>query len=216
MRILLLTLLTSLCIFPVAAWGQVGTLTIRVDHPDGLPFSREKLTYDEAMDAMLEFLSSRRGGVFLLEEAGQLMMQVRASGEEVQVTTGEGSQTHSLTTVLDQFELARATGHLAVCKMNLQMLATALKDWAADHNGRYPDKLADLTPRYLKQAVSCSAKQREDTYSSKYRKTVSPDHFVLQCTISHSKAGVGEGVPAYDSSFGLIQTDDELRQHFKP
>jgi len=60
--------------------------------------------------------------------------------------------------------------HLALklCEKNFEKIRNALKLYATDNNGNFPDKLAALTPKYLKKIPICPGVGK-DAYSSSYR-----------------------------------------------
>ncbi len=202
--------------FSSLALAQTPTMTIRYNYDGEQPIRRDGVSYDDGLDVLLEYLRSKRDGQFQMGQGEQVILEIKVTGEQVQLTTAKGTQTTTLDAVLANFESARAAGHLAACKVNLQTMATALKAWGADHDGHFPDNLALLVPTYLTQVPSCTARSGYDTYGAGYKQRQAPDHFVLQCTVNHTAAGVGHGIPAYDSDFGLIESESDLRQRFHP
>jgi Tfp pilus assembly protein PilE len=52
--------------------------------------------------------------------------------------------------LIPNFIHARAESQMAADQANLKSIATALEEYAVDHRGRYPDRLTQLTPTYLK------------------------------------------------------------------
>ncbi|MCD4786288.1 MAG: serine/threonine protein kinase [Candidatus Eremiobacteraeota bacterium] len=61
--------------------------------------------------------------------------------------------------------------HAFSCSTNLVGISLALEKYAKVHQGKYPDSLKDLTPRYIKSIPTCSAADY-DTYSASYKKGV--------------------------------------------
>lgn len=216
MRFLFLALMAVLLlpVVSLAQNGSVGSVVVSFEYVDGPPSRREGLTFNEGTDALLEFLKSNRDGVCRIGDEKQVMLEMRVSGDEVQITNQGKTQTTTRASVLANFESARAAGHLAACQVNIQQIAKALRAWATDHSGQYPDSLTQLAPAYLTSVPSCTDRPDLDTYGSSYRKRDS--HFVLQCSVDHSAAEVPKGVPAYDSDFGLIKTGAELQEKFRP
>lgn len=100
---------------------------------------------------------------------------------------------------------ARSQGQTTACKSNLKNIATALEMYATDHEGRYPERLAQLIPgNYVKCIPTCPT-AGYDTYSRSYRALEKPDHFALCCTGSfHAKASLAANYPAYTSEEGLL------------
>lgn len=52
--------------------------------------------------------------------------------------------------LIPNFLHARSESMMAADKANLKNIATALEEYAVDHNGKYPDHLPQLVPGYLK------------------------------------------------------------------
>lgn len=61
----------------------------------------------------------------------------------------------------------RCGGQYTACLNNLKNVGTALEMYSTDAAGRYPGKLAQLVPNYLKTIPTCSTAGR-DTYSDNY------------------------------------------------
>jgi hypothetical protein len=101
------------------------------------------------------------------------------------------------------------------CKSNLQILGSALERWAADNSGLYPDTMGQLFPNYLATPPLCPTLGL-DTYSSSYHRGEARFWCQLRCTGDHSGADLPKGLPAYTSEWGLINSIDELKLHYKP
>ncbi len=68
------------------------------------------------------------------------------------------------------------------CNSQLKTLATCLEMYAADHSGRYPKELHDLTPNYLHHLPHCPG---QGAYT--YEMHAKPDTFTVRCsTRNHS------------------------------
>lgn len=92
------------------------------------------------------------------------------------------------------------------CATNLKHLGMALEMWAVDHDGKYPERLADVTPEYLLQMPTCPS-ARTDTYSHGYSTLPAPRFYQFYCEgLHHGQAGLGENRPFYDGEKG-VQTD---------
>ncbi|MGV8125313.1 MAG: alpha-2-macroglobulin family protein [Candidatus Xenobiia bacterium LiM19] len=76
--------------------------------------------------------------------------------------------------------------------------------YASDHGGRYPEKLSDITPLYLKTIPTCPVAGK-DTYSPSYRSTKDPDYFLVFCSGSYHQGSCPPNFPQYDSVAGLIE-----------
>lgn len=98
------------------------------------------------------------------------------------------------------FQQARSQGQLTACKSNLKNIATASEMWAADHQGRYPKKLEELTPEYLRSIPTCPTAGK-DTYSEKYESALEPDNFTVLCRGNHHG---DPDYPRYLATEGLI------------
>lgn len=93
---------------------------------------------------------------------------------------------------------------IARCESNLKNLGTALEMYSTDNNGRFPQRLAALTPLYLKAIPTCPDAGR-DTYSASYQVAASPDAYTLYCRgNNHAREGMAPNSPQYTSTVGLI------------
>ena len=107
------------------------------------------------------------------------------------------------------FARAKAQGQLTACKSNLKNIGTALEMWATDHDGKYPQSLAELTPDYLVEIPQCAA-AAADTYSATYElkkhEMFGENYYEFFCKgHHHAKAGIQEDYPRYDAMIGLIE-----------
>jgi hypothetical protein len=99
---------------------------------------------------------------------------------------------------------AAGQGQFTACKSNLINIAMALEMASTDRRGRYPRKLAELTPDYLRTIPTCPASGR-DTYSTGFWSSMNPDYYEVACTGSHPAVGVESGFPRYNSIQGLLE-----------
>lgn len=93
------------------------------------------------------------------------------------------------------------------CSANCRMIGRALERYAVDHQGRYPPKLSDLKPRYLKIIFPCPAAFK-DTYSRTYRayNFQGFNYFKFYCEGKHHAwAGGEKNYPRYNS-YDLLLT----------
>jgi hypothetical protein len=98
---------------------------------------------------------------------------------------------------------AAGTKPYSACKSNLKNIATGLEMWASDHQGKYPERLSQLTPDYLKTLPTCPA-AGQDTYSAHYKRR--PAGFSVYCWGHHHKdMRVQRNRPAYNSEQGLVE-----------
>lgn len=135
-----------------------------------------------------------------VEDAGYLISTISDRKFDV-----EGSLA-TAALLVPNFVKARAQGQLTACKSNLKNEATALEMWSTDHNGRYPSKMSELVPDYLRYIPECPA-AGADTYSATYQKSEKPDAYTFFCCGSHhQKADVPSNFPQYNSYEGLKST----------
>ena len=92
------------------------------------------------------------------------------------------------------------------CKSNLKIIANALYRWSYDHQGRYPNKLGALAPKYIEAVPECPRAKR-DTYSTTYKSGTDAKafgFFRLYCRGHHHKADqYRANYPAYSSQEGI-------------
>lgn len=111
------------------------------------------------------------------------------------------------------------SNHYLSCQSNLKNLGTALEMHTTDHNKKYPAKLEDLKPEYLREIPQCVKGIKENSTASHfYRKfrgigtgsyvyEVSEDReaFTMYCSgKNHEPFGVPENYPQYNSVSGLM------------
>ncbi len=108
------------------------------------------------------------------------------------------------TLLAGNFGRARAQGQLTACKSNLKNIATANEMWSTDNSGRYPTRLSQLTPEYLRTIPTCPDAGK-DTYSEKFVSSQNPDNFTVVCA-GHNHGSAGD-FPQYDGMVGLIEGD---------
>jgi len=90
-----------------------------------------------------------------------------------------------------------------LCASQIKNIAVGLGMWAEDHHGRYPDRLQQLVPDYLRRIPECPAAGR-DTYSSGYQVSASPARCTVVCVGHHHAAeDLPPNQPGYDSQTGL-------------
>lgn len=152
---------------------------------------------DRQMNALLtEFLQGKRDGKFTMTLAvgGQTReMQMIKKGSQVEIwQNGQKVATQSAAAIYGSYQ-ARSQGQLTACKSNEKNIATGLEMWAADHQGAFPAKLAQLTPSYLRQIPTCPTCQK-DSYSATYQVRGSKYSFSCNGAAGH---------PSYNSDTGL-------------
>lgn len=92
-------------------------------------------------------------------------------------------------------------GTLTACKSNLKNIGTALEMYSTDNYGRYPCKLDDVTPSYVKVIPTCPSAG----YNSYiYIRSTNPDVYTTWCNGSHHTSITNiPNYPQYDSIEGL-------------
>ena len=103
------------------------------------------------------------------------------------------------------FMRARAQGSLVPCKSNVKNLATALRMYAQDNQGHYPQSLQQLLPdNYFKRLPTCPAAATM-TFTD-YQAATNPDRFSFSCVgDNHSKKyrRPSPNYPRCDSTWGV-------------
>lgn len=105
---------------------------------------------------------------------------------------------------------ARSGGsNLTACKSNLKNLGTAVEMYSTDHSGKYPAKLSQLTPNYLKTILTCpSAGTSTYTYQTgpkaAYNTPGYEDYYFIECKGDNHSDG-SPNFPQYDSINGLYE-----------
>lgn len=92
------------------------------------------------------------------------------------------------------------------CTDNCRKLESALKNYAAEHSGAYPEKLSNLIPTYIKKIPSCPAKWK-DTYSARYKSYSFPGLKYCRfycCGNNHAFGKTSEDFPRYNSYDGVM------------
>lgn len=110
---------------------------------------------------------------------------------------------------------AKAQNQCHQCSINIQNIATTLEFYSGDNEGKYPDKLSKLTPKYLKTIPTCSSAGK-DTYSSSYRVSPDKDFWLLSCSgNNHENVGVPPNYPHCNSNtfltYRTLDIDDDFR-----
>ncbi|MCA9780856.1 MAG: hypothetical protein KC800_29250 [Candidatus Eremiobacteraeota bacterium] len=102
----------------------------------------------------------------------------------------------------DRMIQQRVEKFLGGCKDNLTALGHSLDAYKKD-NGKYPDKLKDLVPKYIGAVPECPAAVK-DTYTLSYSQN-SAGGYVIYCKgDTHRLAGLKEDMPRFQSDKGLV------------
>lgn len=100
------------------------------------------------------------------------------------------------------------------CNSNLKNIATALESYSVENGGRYPSKLTELRPQYLKVVPECISRKPSElgkqTYARlgvefneyAYQQRTEPDGYLISCQTGVHPAP--KGYPQYDSFAGLV------------
>ncbi len=92
---------------------------------------------------------------------------------------------------------------LTYCKEAIKFVGVALKMYAEDNKGRYPEKLSQLVPGYLQKIPECPSAGK-DTYSNSYSAKTAPPSCLIYCNGAwHKEMGLPENFPQYSSAKGL-------------
>lgn len=91
------------------------------------------------------------------------------------------------------------------CCSNLKNIGTALEIYSTDNNDRYPAKLQQLVPEYLRLIPTCPAAAK-DTYSESYQLSKDGKDYSFYCKGHYHKGeGAPENDPSYNSKTGLVK-----------
>ncbi len=91
------------------------------------------------------------------------------------------------------------------CCSNLKNIGTALEMYSTDYAGKYPAKLQQLVPNYLRLIPTCPAAGK-DTYSASYQVSKDGKNYSFYCKGHYHKSeGAPENDPSYNSQTGLVK-----------
>lgn len=102
---------------------------------------------------------------------------------------------------------------LSGCRNNLNIMNKALDRYETDHQGRFPKRLSELTPQYLKQIPSCPA-------GGHYYYIDLGDTWLIECTGNvHAESGLKGRHPALSNDCGIwVKKEDrpkELEEYYR-
>ena len=100
------------------------------------------------------------------------------------------------------------------CKQNLIKISTGLRLFAAENGGKFPKKLAEISPnpKYLDFVPTCPAASK-DTYTSGYKPAKDLKSYVVYCNgCNHETVLVKENNPVFDSENGIQVERDKERK----
>ena len=105
--------------------------------------------------------------------------------------------------IVPNFLRARSSGQMSACKSNLKNLGISMDMYSTDNFGKYPLRLEQITPNYLKVLPTC-ASAGEATYT--YERAEKPDVYTIYCKGDyHRRDRCKTNYPQYDSIHGLIE-----------
>ncbi len=113
--------------------------------------------------------------------------------------------------ILPNYLRARAGDNLLTCRTQLKNIGIALTAYAADHQGKFPGRLEELSPDYLVKQPKCPAANTPNYTLSvgvdaPYNAEKKPDYFFVACSGEHhSDVGLEPNFPALNSVQGLIE-----------
>lgn len=97
--------------------------------------------------------------------------------------------------VSPNWERGRSSGAVTGCRSNLRLLGKALDRYAKDHDNRFPAKMSDLTPKYVRMFPECPH-AGTNTYDSGYMPSADRRHYTLACHGNHHHDdGLGSDEP---------------------
>lgn len=111
------------------------------------------------------------------------------------------------------------SNNYTACQSNLKNLGTALEMHWCDHQEKYPAKLEDLKPEYLREIPRCVDGLKENTTASRFYKkfrgvgaegyayevSENREAYTMYCVgKNHEEQGVAENFPQYNNLTGLV------------
>ncbi|MCE1245304.1 MAG: protein kinase [Firmicutes bacterium] len=95
-----------------------------------------------------------------------------------------------------------------LCRKNCEDLSKALTKYSNDHKGRYPAKLEELAPAYIKKIPGCLS---GGNYSSSYKSwNIGELHYCrFGCGTNHPNTSFPPGYPCYNSRDGVLNNPPE-------
>lgn len=101
-------------------------------------------------------------------------------------------------------------GKLLACTENCEKIGIAIELYKDDHQGKFPDKIMKLYPKYMKEIPNCPA-AGYDTYSDSYKTERDNELYSFYCKGTyHNTVGTPTDYPRYDSSSGLHIKPEEF------
>lgn len=112
--------------------------------------------------------------------------------------------------------LTHAGDNLKTCEDNLGKIGEALEGHSKDNNGKYPETLGLLIPRYIAEIPSCPV-SGTDTYSISYQVSDERDSYTFYCSgHNHQNLHIPANYPQYSSKDGLMEIAKEPVEPSEP
>ncbi|MCD4785684.1 MAG: hypothetical protein K8T10_17825 [Candidatus Eremiobacteraeota bacterium] len=103
------------------------------------------------------------------------------------------------------YQRRKAAGNFTFCLSNCKNIGQTLKKYSGENNGKYPRRLTDLTPDYLRNIPSCPASGSNRGFIKSYMVSGDLKSFTFYCKGRHHKnVGVDSNYPQYNSRDDLI------------
>lgn len=116
--------------------------------------------------------------------------------------------------MVPNYSKSRSNANFVSCKQNLRNIAAALETYATDHDGVYPDYLAELTDSsypYLKVMPFCKECGDPSSYEQGYEKATAPNTFTVRCKGTyHAMCNIEEDFPGYSPTRGGFDNETQM------
>ncbi len=122
------------------------------------------------------------------------------------VVVASNSMEYLAQSLKDDLSRSRSSGPFVACKTNLKSIATACEMWSTDYSGKYPERLDQLTPDYLRAMPTCPASHLEYTYEALQEEGY--DSYRIVCT-GHAHPETEADHPQYSGMVGLIEGETQ-------
>lgn len=107
-------------------------------------------------------------------------------------------------TVAARISQVSPTDLVKSCRANLELLASALDDYASDHAGKYPQALSELKPDYVEVIPACKA-AGGDHYTPGYARAPDGKSCIVSCQ-GTNHVPLGPDCPRFTSGKGVQDT----------
>ena len=107
----------------------------------------------------------------------------------------------------EDFRRARSSGPFEACQSNLRNIGTACEMWSTDYAGKFPERLDQLAPDYLREIPRCPASHLE--YGYKVDREMGYDNYQIICT-GHAHPETEADHPQYSAVVGLVEGEPQV------